>query len=119
MTADPGELVPRELDPLPTSSVGTALAAIASLLWPELVGAAVSLAALASFVLWLRALRVLRQRRTTGYRPVRLVPLLALGTGGWSVAFLLGPILPPARGLLLGVVCLGLWSLAPSAGVGI
>ncbi|MGA7861108.1 MAG: hypothetical protein WCB19_04560 [Thermoplasmata archaeon] len=119
MTAGSDALSPRDLDPLSTSSVGTALAGAASLVWPELVAGAISLAAVASFVVWIRALRALRTRRATGYRPVRLLPFLALGGAGWSAAVLFGPIFPPGRALLLGGVSVGLWFLARSAWAGI
>jgi hypothetical protein len=109
----------RDLDPLSTASVGTALTGAASLVWPELVAGALSLAALASFVVWLRALKAWRGRRQTGYRPRRLIPVFALGGIGWSVALLLGSTYPSGRALVLGVVCVALWFLARSEWVGI
>lgn len=109
----------RDLDPLPTASVGTALAGAMSLMWPELVAGTVSLAAVASFVVWIRCVRALRKRRETGYRPARLIPLLVLGGSGWASALLFGPDFPPVRALLLGAVALGFWLLARSAWTGI
>jgi hypothetical protein len=119
MTAAPDGPPPRELDALPTASIGTALAGGASLVWPELLAGAVSLAVLTAFVVWLRALRTLRQRRVTGYRPLRLLPLLVLGGAGWSAEVLVGPAYPAVRALLLGAVSVGLWLLAGSPVVGI
>lgn len=93
------------------------MASVASLIWPELLAAVVTLAVLATFVVWVRALRVVRDRRTTRYRPRRLIPLLGLGISGWSVAALVGSFLPEARVLVLGGVAIGFWFLAPAAGV--
>jgi hypothetical protein len=108
----------RDLDPLSTASIGTALAGAMSLVWPELIAGTVSLAAVTSFVIWVQAVRVLRKRRETGYRPTRLIPFLTLGGGGWTAALLIGPEVPPVRALLLGAVALGLRFLARSAWVG-
>jgi hypothetical protein len=99
--------------------VGTALAGTLSLVWPDLVAGAVSLAAVTSFVVWVRALRALRRRRATGYRFTRLLPFLAIGGAGWTVAFLPGPEYPPVRALVLGVFSVGLWLLTRSAWAGI
>jgi hypothetical protein len=107
----------RELDPLSAASLGTALAGAMSLVWPELVAGTVSLAAVASFVVWVRAVRVLRKRRETGYRPARLIPFLVIGGSGWTGALLIGPEFPPARVLLLGAVALGFWVLSRSSWV--
>jgi len=115
MTPGSGELAPRELDPLATSSAGTALAGVASLVWPELVSAVVSLAALTGFVIWIRALRALKHRRSTGYRPGRLAPLVLVGVVGWSIALFVGPIFPLGRPLALGGASVGLWALARPA----
>ena len=109
----------REVDPLPTAAVGTVLAGLASLVWPELSSAVVSLAVLASFVVWVRALRAFRRRRTSGYDPGRLLPLAAVGTAGWSGALLLGSTSPVGRALLLGAVSVGLWFLTRPASAGI
>jgi hypothetical protein len=116
----PTRLLPsRELDPLSTAAIGTALAGVASLVWPQLVAGAVSLAAVASFVLWIRAVRALRRRRSTGYHPSRLLPFLAVGAAGWAVALVLDPAFPAGRALVLGVVIVALWVLARSAWSGI
>jgi hypothetical protein len=118
MTGPSGAWAGRDLDPLSAASIGTALAGTMSLVWPELVAGTVSLAAVASFVLWVRAVRAFRRRRETGYRPVRLIPFLALGGSGWTAALLVGPEFPPVRALLLGAVALGIWFLARSAWAG-
>ena len=109
----------RDLDPLPAAAIGAALAAGMSLLWPELIAGTVSLAAAASFVVWIRALRALRARRETGYHPARLIPFIALGGVGWATAILVGPEFPPARALLVGGVALGFWLLSRSVSRGI
>lgn len=106
-------------DPLPVAAVGSGLAGAASLVWPELLAGAVTLAVLTGFVVWVRAVRTLRDRRTTGYPPARLIPLLALGAAGWATELLLGPTLPTARAPLLGVVGVGLWLLSGRSGAGL
>jgi hypothetical protein len=111
--------VSHDLDPLSTSSIGTALAGVASLVWPELVAGAVSLAAVACFLVWLRVVRTLRQRRSTGYRPTRLLPLAALGGAGWGFVLLLGYDFPPGRAPLLGFISVVLWLLTRSGWMGI
>jgi hypothetical protein len=115
--SDPG--LPGEFDPLSTSSVGTALAGAASLVWPELVTGAISLAAVASFVVWVRAVRALRRRQMTGFRPHRLIPCLVVGGAGWSAALALVSVPPVGRALALGGAVVGLWILARSPWVGI
>ncbi|MCI4347448.1 MAG: hypothetical protein L3J97_02370 [Thermoplasmata archaeon] len=107
------------MDPLLSSSAGTALAGAASLLWPELISAALSLAVLASFVVWIRVLRVLRRPRATRYDSNRFLPLLLLGAGGWSAAYLVPPVLLEGRGLILGALGIGLWVLARPAFAGV
>ncbi len=102
-------------DSLATAAVGTVLAGVGTLVWPELLAGTMSLAVVATFVVWTRAVRALRQRRTTGFPPVRLIPHIALGAIGWSGAVLLGPVFPLVRPLLLGVVAVGFWLLARSA----
>ena len=119
MTAGSREPPAGELDPLPAATIGTLLASVTSLVWPELNSAAVSLAVLATFVVWVRALHAFRRRRTSGYAPGRLLPLAAVGTVGWSGAFLLGTTSPVARALLLGVVSVGLWFLSRPVSAGI
>lgn len=119
MNVGSGELFSQELDPLLSSSAGTALAGAASLLWPELISAALSLAVLATFVVWVRALRVLRRPRAIRYDPSRLLPILLLGAGGWSAAFLVPPVLLEGRGLILAALGIGLWVLARPAFVGV
>ncbi|MGC2290056.1 MAG: hypothetical protein WA688_09420 [Thermoplasmata archaeon] len=119
MTAGPDTPPAGDVDPLSASSVGTALVGAASLVWPELVAGALCLAVVATFVVWIRALRAFRDRRASGFRPARLLPFLALGGGGWGAAFLLGSAFPPGRALLLGGVSVGLWFLARSAWAGI
>jgi hypothetical protein len=104
-------------DPLTTSAAGTALAAVSSLLWPELFAAVVSLAVLASFLVWVRVLRALRERRLSQSQRTRLVPLLIVGGMGWSVV-LLGPLALWERALFLGALPAGLWLLLRSAGTG-
>jgi hypothetical protein len=118
MTVNTGGWGVRDGDPLTMASVGTALAGGASLVWPELIAGTLSLAVVTSFVVWIRAIRALRQRRSTGYHPARLVPFLVLGTVGWSTALLLGPTLPSSRAPVLGIVAVGLWVLAGSRRVG-
>ena len=115
MTDTEGEGPARELDPLSTSAFATVATGTASLVWPGLVAAAVTLAALATFVVWGRALQALRRRRVNGYDPVRLVPLLLLGGAGWTAALFLGSVLPLSRPLVLCGVGLGLWALARPA----
>jgi hypothetical protein len=119
LTAGSVAVPSRDLDPLSTASVGTALAGTLSLVWPELVAGTVCLAAVASFVVWVRALRALRQRRATGYRSTRFIPFLVIGGAGWTVAFLPGPGFPPVRALVLGAVSVGLWLLTRSAWAGV
>lgn len=119
MSADPRDPTANELDPLPTASMGTALVGVASLVWPELIPAALSLAVLASFVVWVRVLRTVRENRTGGSGVRRFIPLFALGVTGWSAALFLGSILPWGRALLLGGVAIGLWLLARMAAVGV
>jgi hypothetical protein len=119
LTAGAATVPSRDLDPLSTASMSTFLAGTLSLVWPDLVAGAVSLAAVTSFLIWVRALRALRRRRLTGYLPIRLLPFLALGGAGWTAAFLIGPEYPPFRALVLGAVSVGLWLLTRSAWVGI
>jgi hypothetical protein len=109
----------RAFDPLSSSAVGTTLAGAASLIWPELVAGTVTLAALASFLLWVRVLRALRQRRIGDFRSSRVIPLAGLGAAGWGTALLVGPIFPAGRALVLGAASLGLWLLARSTLVGV
>lgn len=106
------------LDPLSTASVGTALSGVGSLVWPGLVAGAVSLAVMASFLVWVRAVHAVRRRRLTGYHPARLIPFLVLGGSGWGAALLLGPTFPQGRPLLLGLVAVGFWFLARSSWTG-
>ena len=119
MIGDSGETSAPELDPLLSSAAGTAFAGVASLIWPELTAAALSLAVLATFVVWVRALRILRRRRATDYDPGRLLPLLVLGGTGWSAAVLVAPIVPEGRPLILGAFSVGLWVLARAAFAGV
>ncbi|MCI4352150.1 MAG: hypothetical protein L3K14_02010 [Thermoplasmata archaeon] len=119
MTAGSGEFLPQEPDPLLSSSAGTALAGVASLLWPELISAALSLAVLASFVVWVRAVRVLRRPQANHYAPNRLLPLLLLGAAGWSATLLVPPVLAEGRALILGALGVGLWVLARPAFAGV
>lgn len=119
MTAGSEQWSARDLDPLSIASTGTALTGAASFVWPDLVPGAVSLAALTSFVVWMRALRALKRKRESGYHPIRLIPLLALGGAGWSIALLVGPSNSPGRAMVLGIVCLVIWFLARSDWVGV
>jgi hypothetical protein len=108
----------RDLDPLSGSSVGTALASAASLVWPELLAGAVSLAAMATFLVWIQVVGRLRRRESPGYSSVGLLSLLAVGGGGWGAALLLGPVSPAARALALGAMSLGLWWRVRTLGAG-
>lgn len=107
----------RELDPLSVSSAGTVVAAVGALVWPQLVSATVTLAALTSFVVWVRLLRALRRPASTGSRVPGLFPFAFLGLTGWSGALLLARAYPAGGALLLGTVCVGFRFLArPSTG---
>ena len=105
-----------DFDALSLSSVGTVVAAVGTLVWPQLVSATVTLAALTSFVVWVRSLRALRRRASTGFRLHGLFPFALLGLAGWSGALLLGRAYPAGGALLLGTVCAGFRFLVrPSA----
>lgn len=101
-----------ELDPLSLSSAGTVVAAVGTLVWPQLVSATVTLAALTSFVVWVRMLRALRRPAPTGFRLPGLFPFVFLGLTGWSGALLLARAYPAGGALLLGTVCVGFRFLA-------
>lgn len=107
-----------DLDALPAASMGTALTAAASLVWPSLLAGATALAVLTGFVVWTRLLRALRQRTGPGRTSRRLLPLLAVTAGGWAAALATGPATAPMRAVVLVALALGLWGLVRRAGVG-
>ena len=108
----PSDILPStSLNPLRTAALGTALAGLASLVWPELLSATLSLASLVTFVVWVRALGVFRRRRSSEYGTVHFLPLVLVGIVGWSTAILLGPLSLPGRALMLGGMSIGLWLL--------
>jgi hypothetical protein len=119
LTANSGAVLAWDIDPLSTSALGTAIAGAGSLVWPDLVAGTISLAAVASFVVWIRALRAVRRRQLTGYRVRRLLPCLATGGAGWATALALGPVSLTDRALVLGATSVALWLLARSGVVGI
>jgi hypothetical protein len=112
MNSLPDLLPAGEPDPLSASTAGAAISAVASVVWPVLAAATLSLAVLASFVVWIRALRAWRRSRRTPTDTGGLLSLALVGGTGWGAALLLGPVVPLARPLLLGALAVGLWVTA-------
>ncbi len=108
---------PGDVDPLPASVVGAVLATAGTLAWPPLRGAVLCLSVLATVIVWMRAVRMFRTRRSTGYEARRLWPLAAVGLAGWLGAGVAEAIVPSSAVWSMMALAVSLWPLSRVAGV--
>ena len=117
MTSGGASAFSGDLEPLPTAAAAVLVAGVASFVWPEMDPAVLCLAIVASFAAWVRAVRAVRERRTSGYDSRRVFPLAGVGIVGWAGALFASRVSPDASTLGLILLAIALWLSARSAGV--